>query len=115
MPFGFNLDYGFGTESAKNMIIYNGKGHHLDKIEYQHDPKNLEAPLEIKSQDGRVNLILKPVYIEKAGVDVGFAAMKGINTYGYFTGQMKLDDETVIEIKEDDKLFGWAEEFSQKW
>jgi Domain of unknown function (DUF2804), N-terminal/Domain of unknown function (DUF2804), C-terminal len=115
VDFGFNIDYGFGKESAKSMIIHNGKGHHLDTVKYQHDKKNLMAPLVIKSPDGRVDLILKPKYLEKAGVDLGFVAMKGVNTYGYFTGNMKLDDGTMVEIKESDKLFGWAEEFSQKW
>ena len=28
--FGFNAGYGFGTESSKNMLFYEGKGHHMD-------------------------------------------------------------------------------------
>jgi hypothetical protein len=115
VPFGFNLDYGFGTESSKNMLFYNNKGHHLDEISYQHDKKNLNAPLNITSTDNRVNLTLTPIYIEKAGVDLGILGMKGINTYGHFTGTVVLDDDNVIRIKETDRLFGWAEEFMQKW
>ncbi|MEX2715988.1 MAG: hypothetical protein Q6370_006770 [Candidatus Sigynarchaeota archaeon] len=41
--------------------------------------------------------------------------MKGISTYGYFTGELVLDDGRTIKVKESDKLFGWAEEFYQKW
>ena len=41
-PFGFNIDYGFGTESSKNMIFYKGKGHHLDEVYYQWDEKDLK-------------------------------------------------------------------------
>jgi hypothetical protein len=115
ISFGFNLDYGFGTESSKNMIFYQGKGHHLDEIAYQHNKNDLTAPLTITSNDNRVNLTLKPIFIEKAGVDVGFLAMKGYNTYGFFTGEVVLDDGKKVTITEADQLFGWAEEFWQKW
>ncbi len=112
---GFNIDYGFGTESSKSMIVHDGKGHHLDVVEYQHDPRHLEQPLSISSPDGRVGLTLVPKYWEKSGVDIGFLMMKGIKTYGFFTGNLVLDDGKTIAIKESDRLFGWAEEFSQKW
>ena len=112
---GFNIDYGFGTESSKSMIFVEGKGHHLDEVFYQHDSKHLDAPLSITSPDGRVNLTLNPIYVEKAGVDLGILAMKGISTYGHFAGTLTLDDGKVITIKESDHLFGWAEEFIQKW
>lgn len=113
--FGFNIDYGFGRESNKSMIIYDGRGHHLKSAEYQHDWKNLHRSLPITSADGRVNLVLKPKKIEKTGANLGFLEMRGIKTYGYFTGEMVLDDGRKVEIKEADKLFGWAEEFFQKW
>lgn len=115
VPFGFNLDYGFGTESSKNIIFYKGKGHHLDEIAYQHNKNDLNAPLSITSNDNRVNLTLKPNFVEKTGVDVGFVAMKGFCTYGFFTGDVVLDDGKKITIAESDRLYGWAEEFSQKW
>jgi hypothetical protein len=112
---GFNLDYGFGTQSSKNMIFYNGKGHHLDEIEYQHDHKHLDAPLKITGSNGRVDLVLHPKYIEKAGVDILLMAMKGISTYGVFTGTLILDSGEKIQLQEKDNVFGWAEEFYQKW
>jgi len=115
VPIGFNLDYGFGTESAKNMIFYGGKGHHLNEIEYQHDVKNMNAPLKITSPDHRVNLTLTPKYIEKTGVDIGLIAMKGFSTYGFFTGELILDNGDKIKIEESDQVFGWAEQFYQKW
>jgi hypothetical protein len=84
-------------------------------VEYQHDPKHLEKPLRITSPDKRVDLTLVPKFYEKTGADLGFLKMKGLSTYGYFTGELVLDDGTAIKIKESDKLFGWAEEFDQKW
>ncbi|MEX2681806.1 MAG: hypothetical protein Q6373_009400 [Candidatus Sigynarchaeota archaeon] len=56
-----------------------------------------------------------PKFHEKTGVDIGFLAMKGISTYGYFTGEHVLDDGRTTQVRESDKLFGWAEEFNQKW
>ncbi|NLZ28834.1 MAG: DUF2804 family protein, partial [Firmicutes bacterium] len=113
--FGFNIDYGFGRESNKSMIIHDVRGHHLESAEYQHDWKDLHRHLPITSKDGRVNLILKPRKIDKKNISVGFLEMRGIKTYGYFTGEMVLDDGSKVEIKETDRLFGWAEEYYQKW
>jgi hypothetical protein len=113
--FGFNIDYGFGRESNKSMIIHGTRGHHLESAEYQHDWKDLHRHLPITSEDGRVNLILKPRKIEKRNTSVGFLEMRGVKTYGYFTGEMVLDDGRMVKIKETDRLFGWAEEFYQKW
>jgi hypothetical protein len=115
VPLGFNIDYGFGTESNKSMIVYDKVGHHLAAVEYQHDPKHIDKPLHIASPDGRVDLTLMPKWFEKAGLDLGFLKMKGINTYGYFTGKLVLDDGAAITVKESDRLFGWAEEYEQKW
>jgi hypothetical protein len=113
--FGFNLDYGFGIESSKSMIFVNGVGHHLDEIQYEMDAKNLKKPLKITSNDNRVNLILTPTYGMKDGVNLGVLKMKGIKSYGFFTGTVILDDGSEFEIKESDRLFGWAEQFSQRW
>jgi len=114
-PFGFNLDYGFGTESSKNMLFVAGKGHHLDEVAYQHNKKDLEAPLTITSNDNRVNFVLKPIFVEKQGVDLGIVAMKGLVTYGFFTGEVVLDSGETLQIVESDQVFGWAEDYYQKW
>jgi hypothetical protein len=114
-PFGFNLDYGFGTESSKSMLFHGKTGHNLDQVYYQHDTDDLEKTLAITSNDERVNLSLRPTFVEKPGIDLGFLAMKGISTYGLFTGKVVLDSGKVIEIREKDQLFGWAEEYYQRW
>ena len=115
VTFGFNLDYGFGTESSKSMIFHDSVGHHLDEVYYEYDKKDLKKPLKITSPDDRVNLVLKPKSVGKHSINYGILYMKGIRTSGYFTGKVVLDDGTVLEIKEKDKLFGFAEECFQKW
>jgi len=114
-PFGFNFDYGFGKESSKNMLFLAGHGHHLDEVFYQHNKKNLETPLLITSNDHRVYLTQKPIFSEKQGIDLGILAMKGWATYGFFTGEVVLDSGEKLQISENDKVFGWAEEYYQKW
>lgn len=113
--FGFNLDYGFGKESSKSMIFYNGNGHHLDKVHYEFHKDYLNKPIKITSNDDRVDLVLHPEYSAKKGVDVLILAMKGKIAYGYFTGKVVLDDGRTVEITKSDKLWGWAESFYQKW
>lgn len=76
--FGFNLDYGFGTESSKSMIFYDGKGHHLDKIKYEMNWKKVLNPIEIVStNDDRVNLLFTPTWGTIEGVSLGILGMKG--------------------------------------
>ena len=113
--FGFNLDYGFGSESSKSMIFLDDGGHHLDEIEYELDSKNLKKQVEIKSNNERVNLTLTPAYTLKEGVNLGLLKMKGLKVYGFFKGVVILDSGEPFEIKEEDRLFGWAESFSQRW
>ena len=114
--FGFNLDYGFGTESSKSMIFYDGKGHHLDKIKYEMNWKKVLNPIEIVStNDDRVNLLFTPTWGTIEGVSLGILGMKGALSYGFFTGTMRLDNGEIITIKDSDRLFGWAEDFFQKW
>ncbi len=115
VPFGFNLDYGFGTESSKNMLFLDGVGHHVDEIAYQHDPADLAKDLAITSNDDRVNLVLRPTFVERPGTDLGILAMKGVAAYGFFTGRVVLDSGEALEIRESDRLFGWAEEYFQRW
>ncbi len=114
VPFGFNLDYGFGTESSKNMLFLDGVGHHLDEVAYRHGA-DLTKDLAITSNDDRVNLILHPTFVERPGTDLGLLAMKGLATYGFFTGRVVLDSGETLEIRESDRLFGWAEDYYQRW
>ncbi|PKK94360.1 MAG: hypothetical protein CVV60_06815, partial [Tenericutes bacterium HGW-Tenericutes-5] len=113
--FGFNLDYGFGAESSKNMLFYDGVGHHLDEIKYLIDWKNPKNPIKILADDDRVNLILTPVYFSIEGVNLGLIRMQGAMVYGFFIGYVQLDNGEKLEIKETDRLFGWAENFYQRW
>ncbi len=114
-PFGFNIDYGFGIKSSKNMLFYQNKGHHLDKVSYQWDENDLMKPWKFSSPDGRIKMILKPKHIEKEKINVLFLKSKCTKAYGFFTGKVVLDNGKILKIKESDRLFGGAEFVENKW
>jgi hypothetical protein len=113
--FGFNIDYGFGSNSSKNMIFYQNKGHHLDEVYYQWDPKNLMKPWTFSSPDGRVEMTLTPKHIEKGNINLLIFKSISTKAYGFFTGKVVLDNGKVMEIQESDRLFGGAEFVENKW
>ena len=112
---GFNIDYGFGTESNKSMIFYEGRGHHLDKVTYTFDPDNLMKPWYFTSNDGRVNLTLEPVAQQPVSVNALLLSTEGKHVYGFYSGDLVLDDGTVVHISPRDRLFGSAEYFRHRW
>jgi len=113
--FGFNIDYGFGIESSKNMLFYQNKGHHLDEVSYQWDENDLMKPWKFSSPDGRIEMILKPKHIEKGKINLLIAKSISTKAYGFFTGKVVLDNGEIIHIEESDGLFGGAEFVENKW
>ncbi len=114
-PFGFNIDYGFGTESSKNMLFYNNKGHHLDEVTYTWNPENLQEDWVFTSLDKRVNLLLHPTFIHREDTNFVLLRMNVIKAYGYFTGEVVLDSGEKLKITKDDRLFGHAEYVENRW
>ena len=115
VPFGINIDYGFGLESSKNMIFYDYLGHHLDSVEYTWDKEDPLKPWIIKSQNGRVNLTLVPIQADHEGVNLLVLKTKCLKVYGFFTGTVILDDGEEILVRSEDKLFGSAEAVTNYW
>ncbi len=114
-PIGFNIGYGFGTESSKNMIFYNNTGHHLDQTEYSFDKKNPDKDWVFTDNQDRLDLRMKPTFVEKSGTNYLVLKTKVLKAYGFFTGSVVLDDGRRIEIGEEDKLFGAAEAVVNYW
>ncbi|TFG05736.1 MAG: DUF2804 domain-containing protein [Promethearchaeota archaeon] len=115
-PFGFNLDaglQGFGDESiaTKNMIFLNGKGHKIEFVTF-HVPKNIMDPWKFTSSDDRFEMVLHPVSYNRTNMNFGILKTGGFNVYGYYTGDVVLDNGDKLHI---DKLFGFAEEYGHRW
>ena len=115
LPFGLNIDYGFGTESSKSMIFNDGVGHHLDKATYTFDRADPMKPWVFTDNEARVELALKPVCVESGGTNYLVLRTSVLKVYGFFTGRVRLDDGRWIEVKESDRLFGSAEAVVNNW
>jgi hypothetical protein len=115
VPFGLNIDYGFGTESSKSMIFHDNVGHHLDKARYTFDNADPMKAWTFTDNDNRVDLSLKPVCIERGGTNYLILKTSLLKAYGFFTGRVRLDDGRWIEIGASDRLFGSAEAVVNDW
>ena len=107
-PLAMNVGYGFGdlSKATENMIIYDGKAHKLDLVRFEFDHKDVMEPWEIISNDDRLYLEMKPL-IDRVD-DTNFVVIKnkGHQVFGLFSGYLKLDDGSKLEIK---NVLGFAE------
>lgn len=116
--FGFNIGYGFGDTSAasENMVFYGGVAHKLDKVAF-HIPKNREAydylkPWIFSSNDGRFEMEFTPILDRSDYTSIGLIASDQHQVFGRYSSEAKLDDGTVIEIR---NFLGFAERVYNKW
>ena len=119
VPFGFNIGYGFGDNSAatENMLFYDGKAHMLSQVVFE-IPKDAKgnddfmSPWKFTSDDGRFEMDFVPVIDRASDTDFKILCSKQHQVFGHFTGKAVLDDGTELEIKD---FFGFAEKVFNKW
>jgi len=117
--FGFNLGYGFGNTSAatENMLFYDGYAIKLDDVKFEipTDKKGKYSYLEqwkVVSQDGSLNIDFKPIINRHSDTNLLVLRSNQNQVFGKFSGTVKLDNNTIIEIKD---LVGFAECVFNKW
>jgi len=114
-PFGFNIGYGFGDTSAasENMLFVNGRAHKLDKVVF-HMPGGApdSGPWRFTSNDRRFEMDFAPAVNRWAKVDAGMVKTEQDQVFGYFSGQVILDDGTVLAVHD---LAGFAEKVWNRW
>lgn len=100
-PFGFNIGYGFGDDSAatENMIFYDGIAHKLDDIKF-HIPKDHMQPWTITSSDQRFEMIFTPSLDRAAKTSALIIVTDQHQVFGYISGKAILDDGTILEVKD---------------
>lgn len=113
-PFGFNIGYGFGDTSAasENMLFYKGIAHKLDQVTFHINTKNYLEPWKFSSNDGRFELDFFPVIDRFSNTNLLILKSKQHQVFGYFTGNVVLDDGTFLTIN---KLLGFAEDVINRW
>jgi hypothetical protein len=117
--FGFNLGYGFGDTRAasENMLFYDGIAHKLGRVDFGIPKKadgsdDLLAPWHFTDDEGRLDLVFTPILDRASKTDVLVICSDQHQVFGRFSGTVKLDDGTVLELKE---FTGFAEKVFNKW
>ncbi|MHC1590505.1 MAG: DUF2804 domain-containing protein [Candidatus Helarchaeales archaeon] len=110
----FNIGYGFGDLSThtENMIFYDGKCHKIDQVTFNYDEKDVESPWNFTSNDGRLELVMDPILPEPSSLNLGLLRLKIKKAHGLFSGTLKLDDGTKLEVE---NLLGHAEDCRFRW
>jgi hypothetical protein len=67
VPFGLNIDYGFGTESSKSMIFHDNVGHHLT-ARTTFNRSRTDEGVGLRHERPR-GLVFRPVCIERGGTN----------------------------------------------
>jgi hypothetical protein len=113
-PFGFNIGYGFGDTSAatENMLFYNGVAHKLEQVQFHIDKNNYLKPWKFTSSDGRFELDFIPAIDRYSNTNLLVLRSMQHQVFGYFSGQVILDDGTPLKIH---NLLGFAEYVENRW
>lgn len=103
VPFGFNLGYGFGDNSAatENIVYYDGVGHKLDDVEFIIPPESYMLPWKYTSSDGRFEGDFYPIIDRQAKKDLLKVVVSDQHqVFGRMTGRAILDDGRTVEFKD---------------
>ncbi len=117
-PFGFNIGYGFGDTSAatENMIIYNGKAHKLNRVDFiipvKDGKDDFMSPWKFTSDDGRFEMDFIPILDRYSSANLLILKSLQHQVFGKFTGKVILDDGNVVEIHDQ---IGFAEKVFNKF
>jgi len=116
--FGFNIGYGFGDTSAasENMLFYKGKAHKLSQVVFEIPMKDGKEdylkPWKFSSDDGRFEMDFIPIINRASCTDFKILKSDQNQVFGRFSGNVVLDDGSVLGIKD---LLGFAEKVENKW
>lgn len=106
VPFGMNLGYGFGDDSAatENMFLYDGKVHKLERVRFHiptRDGREIDvAPWTIRDDAGRLALTFTPMLHRVDRIGAGVSAGERRQVFGRFSGRAFLDDGRGLELKD---------------
>lgn len=115
---GFNLGYGFGdtSKASENMFFYDQKVYKLNDIVFDiPKEKNKFKYLEtwhIHDQEGLVDLTFTPFLDRNSATNILVIKSIQHQVFGKFRGTIKIDEETIFEIKD---LIGFAERVENNW
>ena len=114
--FGFEITWGIGDESnaTETCIFYDGKAHKFGAVDVETFPKpdKYMDDWHFISEDGRFDLTMKPFYDHHSDLNVLAMRMHSHQVHGLWTGNVTLDDGTVLEIKD---MYAFCEYVENRW
>lgn len=113
---GFNLGCGFGNPSlaTENIVFYKGNYSKYGNVIFECDKTDYNKPWHIYDEDGRIDLILYPVYDRLTKTKVLWIDNCTHQMFGGFKGSIILDDGTKIELT-GKELISFAEHAVNNW
>lgn len=112
---GFEITWAIGNEShaTETCIIYDGKVHKFGAVDVEKFPKDrfLEE-WKFVSEDGRFNMTMNPTFDNHSDIDLKIGRMNCHQIFGWWNGDVTLDDGTKIEIKD---LYTFCEYVENRW
>ncbi len=117
VPFGFELTWGFGDESAatETALFYGGVCHKLGAVSLEHDPQEYGwmRPWHFREENGRLDLTMTPFYDNVTDLmPLGLAGMKTHQVHGLWNGTVVLDDGKKLQIE---NMYAFCEKVHNKW
>lgn len=116
--FGFNLGYGFGDTSAatENVLFCDGVAHKLANVVFEipgaRGKEDYLQPWRIHDDQGRLDLQFQPILDRASKSSVLIISTRQHQVFGRFSGTAKLDDGSVLTLRE---LTGFAEKVKNRY
>lgn len=112
--FGWNIGYGFSdrTPASENALLWDGRIHKLDEVEFHIDESDYLKPWRFSSSDGRFEMEFEPALDRSSKTDLAVIRSDQHQVFGYFTGTAVLDDGRKIRV---DRFLGFAEDVLNRW
>lgn len=113
-PLGINIGTGFGEniQTNENSIIFDGRIHKLEDINFHYHSKDRMRPWQIEDSEGRLKLVFTPSLVRTGKTDLLVIKTHVDQMFGVFNGSVQLDSGQTIEVK---NLWGFAEEHFARW
>ena len=111
---GFNIGYGFGDTSAatENLVIYDGVGHKLSKVQFNIPADSYVKPWTFSSDDGRFEMDFVPLLDRASHTNAIILKSDQHQVFGKFTGRIVLDGGEELYLKD---FLGFAEKVRNRY
>lgn len=107
--FGLNLGYGFSDRSkaSENVAFYKGVAHKIDDLIFPFNELDYLQSWQSTSKDGKLSIRFTPLLDRESHVNMLVIRSDQHQVFGYFDGEMTLDDGEVIKFE---RILGFAED-----